>query len=418
MSTLLVHDATLIDGTGSDPRPGVSVRVEGGRITRIAPKDAFEGSDGTVIDAGGRHLLPGLTDAHLHLGLTEGNGEITRPLSAYAVKVIRNIEETLDEGFTTVRDAAGLDPSWAGVVSRGMIRGPRILPSGALLSQTGGHGDHRSAHVDEAERAIGGLIGGAVLCDGAAEVRKAARDQLRRGATQIKVMASGGAASPTDPIEATQFTVEELRAAVEEARARNTYVLAHAYHAKSIANCVEAGVHSIEHGNLLDEETAQAMAKAGAFLAPTMVTYDVLEKFGDQLGLTKYQHEKIRLVAAGAQDSLRMAHEAGVRIGAGSDLLGPAMSQKAREFMLKAEVVGPMAAIVSATKTNAELFGMADAIGTDEDGKQADLVVVEGDPLSDIAVLADAGRIRAVVKEGEIVKDLDAQAWPGRESTE
>ncbi len=409
MPTLLIHDATLIDGTGADPKPGVSVRVEDGRITRIAPNDAFEGSDETVIDASGRYLLPGLTDAHVHLGLTEGDGQITRPLSAYAVKVVRFIEETIDQGFTTVRDAGALDPSWAGVVSRGMIRGPRILPSGAFLSQTGGHGDFRPAHVENFESGIGGLVSGSVLCDGADEVRKAARDQLRRGATQLKVMASGGAASPTDPIEATQFTVDELRAAVEEARARNTYVLAHAYHARSIANCVEAGVRSIEHGNLLDEETAQAMAKAGAFLVPTMVTYDVLEKFGDQLGLTKYQHEKIRLVAAGAQESLRLAQEAGVRIGAGSDLLGPAMSQKAREFVLKAEVVGPMAAIVSATKTNAELFGMADVIGTVEEGKQADLVVVDGDPLADIAVLTDAERIRTVVKAGEVVKDLDAQ---------
>jgi len=410
MATLLIHNATLIDGTGADPKSGVSVRVEDGRINRIAPKDAFEGSDGTVIDAGGRYLLPGLTDAHLHLGLTEGNGQITRPLSAYAVKVIGFIEETLDQGFTTVRDAGGLDPSWAGVVARGMVRGPLILPSGAFLSQTGGHGDPRPAHVDDAELGIGGLVGGAVLCDGPDAVRKAARDQLRRGATQIKVMASGGAASPTDPIEATQFTVEELRAAVEEARARNTYVLAHAYHAKSIANCVEAGVHSIEHGNLLDEATAQAMAQAGAFLVPTMVTYDVLEKFGDQLGLTKFQQEKVRLVAAGAKESVRLASEAGVRIAAGSDLLGPMMTQKAREFVLKAEVVGPMAAIVSATKTNAELFGMADVIGTVEEGKQADLVVVDGDPLADIAVLANAERIRAVVKAGEVVKDLDGPA--------
>jgi imidazolonepropionase-like amidohydrolase len=138
-----------------------------------------------------------------------------------------------------------------------------------------------------------------------------------------------------------------------------------------------------------------------------MVTYDVLEKFGDQLGLTKFQHEKIRLVAAGARDSVRMASEAGVRIGHGSDLLGAMMSQKAREFVLKAEVIGPMAAIVSATKTNAELFGMADRIGTVQEGKQADLVIVDGDPLSDISVLADANRIRQVIKQGEVVKDLD-----------
>jgi imidazolonepropionase-like amidohydrolase len=363
-----------------------------------------------VIECFGGFVLPGLTDAHVHFSATEPDGRATMPLAAFALRVAGFIEETLDQGFTTVRDAGGLDPAWAQVVAKGLLRGPRILPSGAFLSQTGGHGDHRPAHVDNFEWGIGGLVGGAVLCDGPDAVRKAARDQLRRGATQIKVMASGGAASPTDPIEATQFTVEELRAAVEEARARNTYVLAHAYHAKSIANCIEAGVHSIEHGNLLDEETAQAMAKAGAFLVPTMVTYDVLAQFGDQLGLTKFQHEKIRLVAAGAQESVRLAAAAGVRIAAGSDLLGAMMAQKAREFVLKAEVIGPMAAIVSATKTNAELFGMADVIGTVEEGKQADLVVVDGDPLSGIAVLADASRIRAVVKEGEVVKDLDAAA--------
>lgn len=409
MPKLYIHDVVLINGTGADPKANQAVVVEDGIITKVASKDWLKGRRNAVtIDAQGRTLLPGLTDAHVHLGLTENNGEITRPLSAYAVKVARFIEATLDEGFTTVRDAGGLDPSWAGVVARGMLRGPRILPSGAFLSQTGGHGDHRAAYQDDFEWGIPGLIAGSTLCDGPDAVRKAARDQLRRGATQIKVMASGGAASPTDPIEATQFTVEELRAAVEEARVRDTYVLAHAYHAKSIANCIEAGVHSIEHGNLLDEATAKAMAKAGAFLVPTMVTYDVLEKFGDQLGLTKFQHEKIRLVAAGAKDSVRMAAEAGVNVGHGSDLLGAMMSQKAREFVLKAEVIGPMAAIVSATKTNAELFGMDDRIGTVKEGKQADLVIVDGDPLSDISVLADASRIRQVVREGEVVKDLDA----------
>jgi imidazolonepropionase-like amidohydrolase len=411
MASLLIHNATLIDGNGGEPRANTSVLTEDGRITRIGPHDVFETNvDTSVIDASGRYLLPGLTDAHVHLGLTENNGQITQPLSAYSVKLIGFIEAALYEGFTTVRDAGGLDPSWAGVVSRGMIPGPRILPSGAFLSQTGGHGDHRAAYMDDFQWHVPGLIGGAQLCDGPHEVRKAARDQLRRGATQIKVMASGGAASPTDPIEATQFTVEELRAAVEEAQARNTYVLAHAYHAKSIANCVEAGVRSIEHGNLLDEETAARMAAAGAFLVPTMVTYDVLSQFGDQLGLTKFQHQKIRMVAEGAQDSVRMASEAGVRIASGSDLLGAMMNQKAREFALKAEVIGPMPAIVSATKTNAELFGMADSIGTVEEGKQADLVVVDGDPLSDITVLADASRIRQVVKDGEVMKDLDGPA--------
>ena len=408
MTTLLLHNATLIDGTGADPRSGVSVLVEDGRIARVAPAGAIsKPADADVIECFGRFLLPGLTDAHVHFSATEADGRATMPLAAFALRVAALIEETLDQGFTTVRDAGGLDPAWAQVVAKGLLRGPRILPSGAFLSQTGGHGDWRAPHQEAIEHGIGGLVAGFIICDGADEVRKAARDQLRRGATQIKVMASGGAASPTDPIDATQFTVEELRAAVDEARVRDTYVLAHAYHPKSIANCLEAGVRSIEHGNLLDEATAQRMAKDGAFLVPTLVTYEVLSERGEALGMAKASVEKIRYVGASGEDSIRIAMDAGVRIGSGSDLLGEPMREKARELVLQARVMGTMGAIVAATKTNAELFGMADRIGTVEEGKQADLIVVDGDPLADIATLADASRVRVVVKEGEVVKDMD-----------
>jgi len=407
--TLLLHNATLIDGTGADPRPGVSVLIEGGRITRIAPASALKPDrETTLVDATSRSLLPGLTDAHVHFSATEADGRTSRPLAAFALRVAAFIEETLDQGFTTVRDAGGLDPAWAQVVADGLLRGPRILPSGAFLSQTGGHGDWRAPHQDTIEHGIGGLVAGFVICDGADEVRRAARDQLRRGANQIKVMASGGAASPTDPIDATQFTVEELRAAVDEARVRDTYVLAHAYHPKSIASCLEAGVRSIEHGNLLDEKTARDMAGKGAFLVPTLVTYEILSERGEQLGMAKSSVEKIRYVGASGEDSIRIAIEAGVRIGSGSDLLGEPMREKARELVLQARVMGPMGAIIAATKTNAELFGLSDRIGTIEEGKQADLILVDGDPLADIAVLADASRIRVVLKAGALVKDLDS----------
>ena len=408
MTSLLLHNATVIDGTGADPRPGVSVLVEDGRIARVAAAGALKADDDAiVIDCSGRFLLPGLTDAHVHLGATEPDGRATRPLAVYALKVAAFIEETLDQVFTTVRDAGGLDPAWAAVVAKGLLRGPRILPSGAFLSQTGGHGDWRAPHQETIESGIGGLVAGFVICDGVDEVRKAARDQLRRGATQIKVMASGGAASPTDPIDATQFTVEELRAAVDEARVRDTYVLAHAYHPKSIANCLEAGVRSIEHGNLLDEATARRMAKEGAFLVPTLVTYEVLSERGEALGMARASVEKIRYVGASGEDSLRIAMAAGVRIGSGSDLLGEPMREKARELVLQARVMGPMGAIVAATRTNAELFGLSDYIGTVEEGKQADLIVVDGDSLADISLLADASRVRMVMKGGEVVKDLD-----------
>src|SRR3989449_4830672 len=407
MTSLLIHNAALIDGTGPPPRPGVSVIVEDGRIARIAPASALKPDrDATVIDATERFLLPGLTDAHVHFSATEADGRATRPLAAFALRVAAFIEETLDQGFTTVRDAGGLDPAWAQVVAKGLLRGPRILPSGAFLSQTGGHGDWRAPHQDTIEHGIGGLVAGFIICDGADEVRKAARDQLRRGATQIKVMASGGAASPTDPIDATQFTVDELRAAVDEARVRDTYVLAHAYHSKSIANCLEAGVRSIEHGNLLDEKTARAMADEGAFLVPTLITYELLSERGEKLGMAKASVEKIRYVGASGEDAIRLAIEAGVRIGSGSDLLGEPMREKARELGLQARVMGPLAAIGAATKTNVELFGLSDRIGAVEEGKQADIILVDSDPLTDIGVLADASPVQAVGDEGDIVKDL------------
>lgn len=410
--SFLLHNTTLIDGTGDGPKTAVSIEVEDGRIQRISPAAGIpERPDATVIDLAGCFLLPGLMDAHVHFALTEPNGAPAQPWAEWAAKVIAYIGDTLDQGFTTVRDAGALDPGWARVIERGLVRGPRLLPSGAFISQTGGHGDWRASHQShDAITPITGLFGGYVLADGADAVRRAAREELRKGATQIKVMASGGVASPTDPIDAPQFTLDELRAAVEEAEARGTYVLAHAYHPVSIARCLEAGVRSIEHGNLLDERTAAEMAKAGAFLVPTLITYDVLAEAGKGLGFSSYQVAKLHQVWKAGEEAVRMAKAAGVRIASGSDLLGPAMNMKARELVIKARILSPMEAIVSATRTNAELFGMEDDVGTVEVGKRADLAVFDRDPLSDAEVLADAQRVRLVMKDGEVVKDMDGRA--------
>jgi imidazolonepropionase-like amidohydrolase len=406
----ILHNVTLIDGTGADPRPGTSVEVKSGRIARVVEGGKMAGKgEARVIDLAGAFLLPGLTDAHVHLGLTEANGVPTQPWAEWAARVTGFLGQALDQGFTTVRDAGALDPAWARVVEKGMVRGPRLLPSGAFISQTGGHGDWRASYQQaDPVQPIPGLFAGYVLADGPDAVRRAAREELRRGATQIKVMASGGVASPTDPNDSTQFTVEELRAAVEEAEARGTYVLAHAYHPKSIAQCLEAGVRTIEHGNLLDEETAVQMARAGTFLVPTLITYDILAEGGERLGFTSYQVKKLQQVWKAGEESVRIAARAGVKIGSGSDLLGPAMSLKARELVIKARILSPMEAIVSATRTNAELFGLADEIGTVEEGKIADLVVFDRDPLGDPEVLADASRVRLVVQGGAVVK---GDAW-------
>ncbi len=407
MSPLHLHGATLIDGTGADPRSGEGVSVEGGRITGVG---AARSENATDVDLTGCFLLPGLTDAHVHFALTEPNGAPTQPWVDWFARVTSFMSDTLDQGFTTVRDAGALDPAWARAVDKGLIRGPRLLASGAFISQTGGHGDWRPPHQSEHPVApIAGMFAGYVLADGPDAVRRAAREELRRGASQIKVMASGGVASPSDPLEGVQFTLGELRAAVGAAEAHGTYVLAHAYHPRSIGQCVEAGVRSIEHGNLLDDETAAAMAEAGAFLVPTLITYDVLASAGPALGFSRFQEEKLAKVHKAGAEAVRIAKAAGVKIGSGSDLLGPAMSMKARELVLKAKILSPLEAIVSATRTNAELFGMADEIGTVEAGKRADLVAFDGDPLADPEILADSSRVRLVVKDGVVVKDPDGR---------
>ncbi|MCH8065855.1 MAG: amidohydrolase family protein [Chloroflexi bacterium] len=409
-STTVFWNATLIDGTGRDPQPGMAVVVEGERITRVAANDSFEPPrDAERIDCSGLCLMPGLTDAHTHLGIvgTDMAGAKVEPAGILALRIAKVIEETLDAGFTTVRDGGGIDGGWAHAVSSGLLRGPRILASGAMISQTGGHGDWRPRFSDDPPRqTVPGLFAFPELCDSPAAVRRAAREQLRRGATQLKVMASGGAMSPTDELEHSQFTVEELRAAVEAAEAAGTYVLAHAYAPPAIRNALEAGVTSIEHGNFLDEETAAAIKSKNAWLVPTLATYELIDRFGEAGGVPETNLRKIRQAKARGEEALRIAQDAGLQIGSGSDLLGPMQPMKTTELTLKSAVIGVMPAIVSATQSNARLFRMEERIGTVEEGKWADLIAVQGNPIDDITVLEPAENVRLVMKQGSVVKRL------------
>lgn len=405
MTSLLLDDATLIDGTARDPRPHASVLVEDGRIARIGDAGGVGARDGARgVDCGGMTLMPGLTDAHVHFGLTAaGENEPIESHVSYVLKVVENIRLALEEGFTTVRDAGGLDPAYAAAVAEGQIAGPRILPSGSFLSQTGGHGDHRSRWSDVAPPSIPGLVAHTEICDSADEVRRAARMQIRRGATQVKLMASGGVMSPNDPLESLQFTVDEMAAAVHEARAFGTYVLAHCHTPGAIANALDAGVRSIEHGSILDETLAKRMARQEAYLVPTLVILELLSKIE---GLPEFSRRKMELVRGEMRASVAAARAAGVRIGSGSDLLGPRQSRRAAELVEKAKQFGSMEAIVSATRINALLFKMEDRIGTVEEGKDADLILVRGDPLADVGVLVDAENVRLVVQRGRVAKDL------------
>jgi imidazolonepropionase-like amidohydrolase len=404
MPALLLNDATLLDCTGREPQRHTSVLVENGRISRIGAAGSIAAPDGArIVDCAGRTLMPGLTDAHVHFGIVgEGPNPLPESHVSYVMKVVENIGIALEEGFTTVRDAGNLDVAYALAVEQGQIQGPRILPSGSFLSQTGGHGDQRFRFEERGQESIPGLVAHSEICDGVDAVRAAARKQIRRGATQVKLMASGGVMSPSDPLESLQFTVEEMAAAVHEANAFGKYVMAHCHTTGAMNNALEAGVRSIEHGSILDDATAKRMALQDAYLVPTIVILEILARSGQVPEFSRTKLERVRGETAG---SLSIAVRSGVKIGSGSDLLGPRQTRRASEIVEKTKHMGAMAAIVSATRTNAELFRLHDRIGTVEEGKDADLIVVDGDPLDDVACLVDARNVRLVVKVGDVVKD-------------
>jgi len=236
------------------------------------------------------------------------------------------------------------------------IPGPRILPSGSFLSQTGGHGDQRFRFEDYAPPSIPGLIARTEICDGPDEVRRAARKQIRRGATQVKLMASGGVMSPNDPLESVQFTTQEMRAAVEEARSFGKYVMAHTHTSPAMNRALDAGVRSLEHASILDEATAQRIRELDAFIVPTLVILEILAR-SDRI--PDFSHKKLDMVRHETSRSMEVAQAAGVGIGSGSDLLGPRQSRRASEIAEKAKHMGAMGAIVSATRTNAAPIGNA-----------------------------------------------------------
>lgn len=408
MSLTVLQNAFLIDCTGADPVEGAAVVIEDDRIKDVLPAGKVGPLPGpvTTLDLGGATLMPGLTDAHVHILAVEGN--ITDqhrflPPSLLAAKALRRAEECLLQGFTTVRDAGGADYGFREAINEGIYPGPRMLVSGNYLSQTGGHGDkrRRAEWIPPIDCCIG-MIGS--IADGEAEVRKAAREQLRRDVDQIKIMASGGAMSPSDELDTTQYTVAEMRAAVEEAQAVGKYVLAHAYSDSAVRNAIAAGVRSIEHGNLIREAAAKAIKDAGAFLVPTMVTYEAIYREGKRYGIGDHQIQKIDLARQQSVQGLTHAYKVGCKIGSGSDLLGDMMVQRAVEFELKGQVMKPMEVLLSATKVNAELFRMADKIGTVEPGKHADLIVVAGNPLRNLRVFQIQDNLKLIMKGGRVYK--------------
>ena len=410
MAITVLTNAFLIDCTGADPVEGAAVVVEDDRIKDVLAKGNVGALPGpvTTLDLKGATLMPGLTDAHVHIcAVTENIPDQHRyyPPSYIAARAMRRAEECLRQGFTTVRDAGGADYGFRMALEEGHFPGPRLLVSGNYISQTGGHGDkrRRSEWIDPVCGCVG-MIGS--IADGEAEVRKAVREQLRRDVDQIKIMASGGAMSPSDELDTTQYTVAEMRAAVEEAQAVGKYVLSHAYSDTAVRNAIAAGVRSIEHGNLIREGAAKAIKDAGAYLVPTMVTYEAIYREGKRYGIGDHQIQKINLAREQSVQGLTYAYKAGCKIGSGSDLLGDMASQRHVELELKAQVMTPMEVLLSATKVNAEIFRMSDKIGTVEAGKYADLIVVSGNPLKNLRCFQQPENPRVIMKAGKLYKQM------------
>jgi imidazolonepropionase-like amidohydrolase len=407
MRKIAFTNATVFDSRKGTLRPHVTVLVDGGKIAAVE-SGAFATGDAEVHDLGGRFLLPGLIDCHVHV--TAVHHDTLRlamqPPSLITAQAKDVLEGMLARGFTSVRDAAGADFGLREAVERGLFAGPRLFISGWPLTQTGGHADARPKGAQTMFCTCAGLGLVGAIADGVGEVRKAAREQLRNGADQIKVMAGGGVASPTDPIDGTQYSLEELRAICEEADAANTYVMAHAYSPASVTRAVQSGVRTIEHGNLLDTATARTMKKEGAFLVPTLATYAALADEGRKLGWSDDMYAKLERVRHLGVEAIRIAKSEGVPIAFGTDLLGEMHARQASEYALRAPVMTPVEILQSATSVAAQVLRQDGSLGVIEKGAQADLIVVQTDPTRDLAPLADPETgLLAVMKAGRFYKN-------------
>jgi len=410
MSTLVFKNARIFDGTNAECAEGMYLRVSDGLIQEASPRPITD-QDARVIDVAGRTLMPGLIDAHLHaycsdvsMQKIEAIGEPYRTAHA-----IRMLGHALDCGFTTVRDIGGGDYSLAKAIADGLVRAPRFFYAGKVLSMTGGHGDFRPLEQKSHHHELcscGIVNWGCRIADGVDACIAASRDELRQGAHCIKIMGSGGVASPTDPIWMNQYREDEIRAIVNECAERRTYVAAHCHPSSAIRRCVEYGVRSIEHGTLIDDDTAGFVAERGAYIVPTMVVIFTLVELGKELGFPAVSQDKAEYAYKQALSGMDRMRRAGVKIGFGTDLLGSTYVQECREFTIRSEVFTPLELLRQATSVNAELMMQQGKLGCITPDAHADLLVVDGDPLRDISLLAADGKsLRMIVRAGEIVKN-------------
>jgi len=411
MSQLLFTRARVFDGTGPDCADGMNVLVADGRIQAVS-SGTVKAPEARVIDVAGRTLMPGLIDAHVHAFASDVSVQRVEALGeAYrTAHAVRMLQFALRCGFTTVRDVGGGNYSLYKALADNLLVGPRYFYAGRVLSMTGGHGDFRQIEEPSRYTSICACAGCAfntfaVLADGVDECLKAAREELRQGAHCIKIMGSGGVASPTDPIWMNQYREDEIRAIVNECAERRAYVASHCHPASAVRRSVEFGVRSIEHATLIDAPTAAFVAERGAYVVPTMIIIEQLVEMGRKLGFPPQSQDKADFAWRSALSGLDIMRGAGVRLVYGTDLLGSLYTRQCREFTLRKQVFTPLELLRQATSTAAEMMMQAGVLGCVAPGAHADLIVVDGDPLKDISLLeADGANLRVILRAGELVK--------------
>ena len=399
----LLRNLSLLEPEVGSLQSGLEIRIDGGEVAEVGEALTPGGAD--VVDCGGRVVMPGLIDSHVHVMLTAVNTRALEsvPLTLGTARAAASMLAMLGRGFTTVRDTGGADWGLKQAVDEGAIPGPRLFIAGQAIGPTGGHSDPRRRTDVFSRRChcCNAMAFSMCVSDGASEVRKAAREQMRQGADQVKIMMSGGVASPYDPLDSQQFSDGEVAAAVEEARAFGRYVCAHAYTPEAITRAAHAGVRTIEHGNLIDPASAALMAGSGMFLIANLVAYHAMRERAADFGMTGEMLAKNDLVIDGGMRSLEICKQAGVPVAFGSDLLGELQVDQSREFLLRREVLSNLEIIRSATTVGAQVTRMEGKIGTLRPGAFADLLILDGNPLQDLAVFQNQGaHMAAIMKAG------------------
>ena len=409
MSQVLFRGMRLLDPRWDEPRDGYEVLIDGSEIKEVADTP-IRSRSAEILDCGGRTLMPGLIDCHAHVFLSEVSLRALEsvPLTLMTARAAVLARAMLDRGFTTVRDAGGADWGMKQAIEDGLLAGPRLFISGQPISVTGGHGDfRRRTDAESSPPTSNALRYVSRIADGPDAVRAAAREQLRQGADQVKIMCSGGVASPYDPLESLQLTPEEIGAATSEAQSFGRYVLAHAYTPEAMRRAIENGVRTIEHGNFIDDATATLIATKKRFLVANLVTYVAMKERGAALGMTAEMLAKNDRVLEAGLRSLEICKRAGVSVGYGSDLLGSLQQEQSREFVVRSEVLSPIEIIRQATLVGAEIVREENRLGVFEPGARADVLVVDGDPVRDLALLLDQGaHLSVIMQRGRFHKNL------------